>query len=153
MMKAPRLRKLLLWPLLSTCLVMPTVCTAQAYPGKSVRIIVPAAPSGGLDIMARVVGQPLAVMWGHPVVVDNRPGAGVMLGTEIASRATPDGYTMLMVNANLAPNAILHDKLPVVKGDENVPYGRVIIGASLLNRAGAKNLGFLTDPAAIEDRR
>ena len=116
MMKAPRLRKLLLWPLLSTCLVMPTVCTAQAYPGKSVRIIVPAAPSGGLDIMARVVGQPLAVMWGHPVVVDNRPGAGVMLGTEIASRATPDGYTMLMVNANLAPNAILHDKLPVVKG-------------------------------------
>lgn len=116
MMKAPRLRKHLLWPLLSTCLVMPTVCTAQAYPGKSVRIIVPAAPSGGLDIMARVVGQPLAVMWGHPVVVDNRPGAGVMLGTEIASRATPDGYTMLMVNANLAPNAILHDKLPVVKG-------------------------------------
>jgi tripartite-type tricarboxylate transporter receptor subunit TctC len=50
------------------------------------------------------------------VVVDNRPGAGVMLGTEIASRATPDGYTMLMVNANLAPNAILHDKLAVVKG-------------------------------------
>jgi len=49
------------------------------------------------------------------VVVDNRPGAGVMLGTEMASKAAPDGYTMLMINANLAPNAILHDKLPVVK--------------------------------------
>lgn len=65
--------------------------------------------------MARVVGQPLAAMWGQPVVVDNRPGAGVMLGTEMASKAAPDGYTMLMINANLAPNAILHDKLPVVK--------------------------------------
>ena len=79
------------------------------------RIIVPAAPAGGLDIMARVVGQPLAVLWGQPVVVDNRPGAGVMLGTEMASKAPPDGYTMLVINANLAPNAILHDKLSVVK--------------------------------------
>jgi len=88
---------------------------AQGYPAKAVRIIVPAAPSGGLDIMARVVGQPLSAMWGQPVVVDNRPGAGVMLGTEMASKAPPDGYTMLMINANLAPNAILHDKLSVVK--------------------------------------
>ena len=89
---------------------------AQGYPTKPVRIIVPAAPSGGLDIMARVVGQPLSGMWGQSVVVDNRPGAGVMLGTEMASKATPDGYTLLVVNANLAPNAILHDKLAVVKG-------------------------------------
>ena len=106
----------------SLCLVSFALCLgspgalAQDYPSRSVRIIVPAAPSGGLDIMARVVGQPLSVMWGQSVVVDNRPGAGVMLGTEMASKATRDGYTMLMVNANLAPNAILHGKLVVVKG-------------------------------------
>ena len=64
--------------------------------------------------MSRVVGQPLAAMWGQPVVVDNRPGAGIMLGTEMASKAAPDGYTLLMINANLAPNAVLHDKLSVV---------------------------------------
>ena len=87
---------------------------AQGYPTKPVRVIVPAAPAGGLDIMSRVVGQPLAAMWGQTVVVDNRPGAGVMLGTEMASKAAPDGYTMLMINANLAPNAVLHDKLSVV---------------------------------------
>jgi len=87
---------------------------AQGYPTRPVRVIVPASPAGGLDIMARVVGQPLAAMWGQPVVVDNRPGAGVMLGTEMASKAAPDGYTLLMINANLAPNAILHDKLAVV---------------------------------------
>jgi tripartite-type tricarboxylate transporter receptor subunit TctC len=98
------------------CAMAAGPAVAQPYPTKSVRIIVPASPSGGLDIMARVVGQPLAAMWGQSVVVDNRPGAGVMLGTEMASKATPDGYTMLMVNANLAPNAILHEKLAVVKG-------------------------------------
>ena len=89
---------------------------AQSYPTKSVRLIVPAAPGGGLDIMARVVGQPLSAMWGQSVVVDNRQGAGVMLGTEVASKAIPDGYTLVMLNANLAPNAILHNKLDVVKG-------------------------------------
>ena len=92
-----------------------TAAPAQQYPTKPVRIIVPAAPSGGLDIMARVIGQPLSSMWGEAVVVDNRPGAGVMLGTEMASKAVPDGYTMLVINANLAPNAILHEKQSVVK--------------------------------------
>ncbi|HET9404527.1 MAG TPA: tripartite tricarboxylate transporter substrate-binding protein, partial [Burkholderiales bacterium] len=75
-----------------------------------------ASPSGGLDIMARTVGQPLSVMWGQPVVVDNRPGAGIMLGTEMASKAAPDGYTLIVLNANLAPNVVLHDKHAVVKG-------------------------------------
>jgi tripartite-type tricarboxylate transporter receptor subunit TctC len=92
----------------------PAATVAQGYPTKPVRVIVPAAPAGGLDIMSRVVGQPLAAMWGQTVVVDNRPGAGVMLGTEMASKAAPDGYTMLMINANLAPNAVLHDKFSVV---------------------------------------
>jgi tripartite-type tricarboxylate transporter receptor subunit TctC len=101
---------------------------AQNYPTKSVRLIVPAAPSGGLDIMARVVAQPLSVMWGQSVVVDNRPGAGVMLGTEVASKAAPDGYTLLIVNANLAPNAILHDKRAVLDGLQ-----AVIMIASLPN--------------------
>lgn len=101
--------------LLAGALLFSFGAAAQAYPTKPVRIIVPAAPSGGLDIMARLVGQPLSAQWGQSVVVDNRPGAGVMLGTEIASKAAPDGYTLLMVNANLAPNAILQKKENVVR--------------------------------------
>jgi tripartite-type tricarboxylate transporter receptor subunit TctC len=88
---------------------------AQSYPTKPVRLIVPFAPGGGLDIMARVIAQPLALMWGQPVVVENRPGAGGMLGAEAASKAPADGYTLIMHNTNLAPNAILQNKLVVLK--------------------------------------
>ena len=100
---------------LQPCLPGADVAAAQSYPTKSVRLIVPSAPGGGLDIMARMIAQPLAAMWGQPVVVDNRPGAGVMMGADAASKAPPDGYTLIIVNTNLAPNAILQDKLAVVK--------------------------------------
>ena len=86
---------------------------AQDYPAKSVRLIVPASPGGGLDIMARAVALELTPMWGQSVVVDNRPGAGVFLGTEMVSKAPADGYTMLMINANLAPNLVLLKRLDV----------------------------------------
>lgn len=88
---------------------------AQEFPVKPVRLIVPAAPGGGLDIMARAVGQELGPVWGQSVVVDNRPGAGILVGTESASRATGDGYTLLIVNSNLAPNLILGDRLDIAK--------------------------------------
>jgi tripartite-type tricarboxylate transporter receptor subunit TctC len=101
---------------LQPCLLASGLAVAQIYPAKPVRLIVPFAPGGGLDIMARVIAQPLAAMWGQPVIVDNRPGAGLMLGTEAASKAPADGYTLIMVNTNLAPNVILQNKLAVLKG-------------------------------------
>jgi tripartite-type tricarboxylate transporter receptor subunit TctC len=91
------------------------VVAAQDYPSKPVRLVVPASPGGGLDIMARAVGQDLSVLWGQTVVVDNRPGAGIMIGTETVARASADGYTLLMVNSNIAPNLILQNKLAVGK--------------------------------------
>jgi tripartite-type tricarboxylate transporter receptor subunit TctC len=69
-----------------------------AFPTKPVRIIVPYAPGGGLDFIARLVQQPLNERWGVPVIVDNRPGASGMVGTQIVQRATPDGYTVAMVS-------------------------------------------------------
>jgi tripartite-type tricarboxylate transporter receptor subunit TctC len=101
---------------LQPCLLRPDVAVAQSYPTKSVRLIVPFAPGGGLDIMARVIAQPLASTWGQSVVVDNRPGAGGMLGTQAALKAAPDGYTLLIHNSSLAPNAILQDKVALLKG-------------------------------------
>ncbi len=111
-----------LWILVVIAIFVPCVAVAQAastgsvqgYPTKPVRVIVPASPGGGLDIMARMLGQSLFAVWGQAVVVDNRPGAGVMLGVEVAAKAAPDGYTALVVNANLASNAVMVQKLGVV---------------------------------------
>ncbi|MEQ1776447.1 MAG: tripartite tricarboxylate transporter substrate-binding protein [Burkholderiales bacterium] len=100
--------------LLILAALAPCLSFSQTYPTKSVRVIVPASPGGGLDIMARMLGQSLFTVWGQAVVVDNRPGAGVMLGVEVASKAAPDGYTALVVNANLASNAVMMQKLTVV---------------------------------------
>lgn len=88
---------------------------AADYPVKPVRIVVPAAPGGGLDIMGRLVAQDLYAQWHQTVVADNRPGAGVMIGTELVAKAAPDGYTALVVNSNIASNAILQGKLELVK--------------------------------------
>jgi len=84
---------------------------AQSYPSRPIRFIVPFAPGGGTDIIARVVGQQLNDALGQPVVIDNRGGAGSVLGTELAAKAPPDGYTLLLGNISLAFNAWLYKKL------------------------------------------
>ena len=87
---------------------------AQAFPAKAVRIVVPFPPGGGLDIVARVVGPKLTESWGQQVIVDNRAGASGMIGTEIAARAAPDGYTLIMgTMGNFAVNPYLFPKMPV----------------------------------------
>jgi tripartite-type tricarboxylate transporter receptor subunit TctC len=73
----------------------------SAYPEKTVRVIVPSPPGGGNDVMARLAGQKLAESWGRQVVVDNRPGAGGANAFEMAARAAPDGYTLLLGSTNL----------------------------------------------------
>src|SRR5215813_14725833 len=84
---------------------------AQAYPSRPVRVIVPFAAAGPNDIVARVIGQWLTEHFGHPFVIENRPGAASNLGTEIVVRAPPDGYTALIVSSPAAINATLYDKL------------------------------------------
>jgi len=83
----------------------------QKYPTKPIRLIVPAAPGGGVDIVARMLAQKLTETFKQAVVVDNRPGGTQAIGTESAVRANPDGYTMVVVSAAYGTNAALH-KLP-----------------------------------------
>jgi tripartite-type tricarboxylate transporter receptor subunit TctC len=87
---------------------------AQAFPAKAVRIVVPFPPGGGVDIVARVVGPKLTESWGQQVIVENRAGASGMIGTEVAARAAPDGYTLFMgTMGNLAVNPHLFPKMTV----------------------------------------
>src|ERR1700757_1713376 len=84
---------------------------AQAYPTRPVRIIVGFAPGGGVDIMARLIGQSLSGQLGQQFVVENRPGAGSNIGTEAVVNAAPDGYTLLLATGTNAINATLYAKL------------------------------------------
>ncbi len=85
---------------------------AVNYPSRPIRLIVPFAPGGGLDISARLIGHKLTEKWGQNVVVDSRPGAATIVGTEIASKSAPDGHTVLMITTTFAINPGLYSKLP-----------------------------------------
>jgi len=87
------------------------IAFAQAYPSRPVRIIVPVAPAGAFDIIARLIGQWLSERLGQPFVIENRPGGGNNIGTEAVVRASADGYTLLLVGPPHAINATLYDKL------------------------------------------
>jgi tripartite-type tricarboxylate transporter receptor subunit TctC len=87
------------------------VAVAQAYPSRPVRMIVPFAPGGTSDILARLMGQWLSERLGQPFVIENRPGANSNIGTEAVVRAPSDGYTLLLVTAAAAINATFYEKL------------------------------------------
>jgi tripartite-type tricarboxylate transporter receptor subunit TctC len=87
------------------------IARAQSYPSRPVRIIVPVAAGGGLDITARLIGQWLSERLGQQFIVEDRPGGGATIGTEMAVRAPPDGYTLLLASLANAVNATLYEKL------------------------------------------
>lgn len=89
---------------------MSSLCSAHAnqYPTKAIRMILPFAAGGGVDALARVIAPPLSERLGQPVVIDNRPGAGATIGTELAARAAPDGYTLIVGSSTaLSVNPVL----------------------------------------------
>lgn len=98
---------------------------AQAYPARPIRLVVPFAPGGGTDIIARLVAQDLGQAWGQPVVVDNRGGGGGIVGTEIAAKAAPDGYTMVLCSLGLSYAPALYSKLPYDTEKDLLPVSQV----------------------------
>jgi tripartite-type tricarboxylate transporter receptor subunit TctC len=103
--------------LLFALFAIPMYAQAQAqaqktYPSRSVRIIVPTTPGGGSDISARMLAQEFSRRWGHSVIVENRPGAGTIVGTELVAKATGDGYLLLMAPGAFATNPLTYKKLP-----------------------------------------
>jgi len=90
-----------------------SAASAQTYPDRPVKVVVPYTPGGGTDTVARAISQRLAEKWGQPVVVENRPGAGTTIGTDFVAKAAPDGYTLLFSDsASFVINPHIYDKLP-----------------------------------------
>ncbi len=99
---------------------------AQAFPAKLVRIVVPQTPGGASDILARIVAQRLAALWGQTVIIENKPGAGGVVGTEFVAKAPADGYTLLMSYAGTqAINPSLYAKLPFDSVEDFQPVATV----------------------------
>ncbi len=90
----------------------PAIAQAQAYPARPLRLIIPFPAGGPRDIQARLIGTKLTEAWGRTVIIDNRAGASGIVGTEVAAKSTPDGYTLVMISAGHAVNATLYPKLP-----------------------------------------
>jgi tripartite-type tricarboxylate transporter receptor subunit TctC len=103
---------------------------SPAYPVKPVRIIVPSSPGGGTDILARIVANKLSENLGQQFIVENRPGAGQVIGIEAVARSAPDGYTLLMAASAIVINEVLYAKPPY---DTLRDFAPVTLGASLPN--------------------
>jgi tripartite-type tricarboxylate transporter receptor subunit TctC len=111
------------WLAALLCTALPVAAQAQAYPARPVRMIVPAAPGGGLDLVARMLAGKVSEQWGQQIVVENRPGANFIVGTDAAVKAAPDGYTLLFsaspaITINPAvfpdlPHSPLRDLVPI----------------------------------------
>jgi tripartite-type tricarboxylate transporter receptor subunit TctC len=109
-------------------IVWPAVGTAQSFPSKSIKIVVPATPGGAIDIIARMVGDKLTQSLGQLVVVENKPGAANNLGTDFVAKSPPDGYTLVIVASSHATDKFLYKQLPYdpVKDFEPVVYTHVV---------------------------
>ena len=110
-MKLPRREFLRLAAGAAALPAVPLIASAQAYPARPVRIIVGFAPGGGMDIIARLIGQWLSERFGQQFVIENRPGAGTNIATEAVVNAPPDGYTLLLAGFPNASNATLYGNL------------------------------------------
>src|SRR2546422_8290939 len=116
---------------ISATVLTPTPTLAQQYPNKPVKMIVPFAPGGGTDFIARFIAQRLTTALGAQVIVENRPGAGGLLGIEQGVKADPDGYTLTLISSSYTVNPALYrlkfdpqsDITPVVQ----ISYGPLLV--------------------------
>jgi tripartite-type tricarboxylate transporter receptor subunit TctC len=113
-------------------LVTQPLLAQQNWPTRAVRVIVPYAAGGNTDFTARTVGAKLSEMWGQQVIVDNRPGGGTNIGSELAAKAAPDGYVLFMGGASNAVNMTLYAKPPYNTLRDFAPVAWCVQGAALL---------------------
>src|SRR3954463_9373377 len=99
------------------------VCNAYSadFPVRPVRIVVPSTPGGALDILSRMLAQKLPQRWAQPLVIDNRAGAGGIIGSEIVAKSEPDGHTLLVVALGYAANPFLYERLPYRTPEDFAP--------------------------------
>jgi tripartite-type tricarboxylate transporter receptor subunit TctC len=124
--KFPRRKFLHLTGSAAALLVASRFAWAQSYPSRPVHLIVPFAPGGTTDIVARLLGQWLSERLGQPVIIENKSGAGTNIGTEAVVKASPDGYTLLVASPPAAINATLYQRLNFNFARDIAPVASII---------------------------
>ena len=107
---------------------------AQTFPDRPVRFVVPYAPGGSTDTCTRIIAERMSVLFGQPVIVDNKPGGGTIIATEIVAKAKPDGYTILLTPGALAVNAAFGISLPYDSVKDLAPIARFVAFPSWTGR-------------------
>jgi tripartite-type tricarboxylate transporter receptor subunit TctC len=105
---------------------------AQSYPNRAIKLVVPSSPGGGTDIIGRILAQKLSEQLGQQVVVENRAGAGTIIGNEAVAKAAPDGYTLLMGLSTLAINPSMYAKLPYDALHDFAPVSQAVTVPNIL---------------------
>jgi len=111
--------------------------SAQTYPAKPIRLIVPFAPATGIDVLARMIGEPLSKRLGQPVVVENKPGASGNLGSDLVAKSPPDGYTLMLTSNTFTMTPALYKSLPYDPMSDFSPIGLI----------GSGNLALVAHPS------
>ena len=122
----------------------------ERWPGKPVRLIVPFAAGGSTDVIARMIGQKLSVVWGQPVVIENRAGAGGNLGADMVAKSAADGYTLLMASGSITINPHIYTRMPFDTKKDLLPITNVASGPMLLvvpDRSPVKSMKELVELA------
>jgi len=117
---------------LAMLVLAPAVASAQAYPSRPIKFIVPYPPGGGTDVVARIMNEPLATELGQPIIIENKGGAAGNVGTELAARAPADGYNILFTLSSHTINPKLYDKLPFDVEKDFVPISMATLIPQIL---------------------
>src|ERR1700685_2410862 len=128
--------------------VLAAMPARAAYPERAITLIVPFAPGGPTDIIARILGPALRASLGQPVIIDNRAGAAGNTGMGVAARAAPDGYTLLLTSTSIAVNPALFKNLPYDPFRDFVPVSELVTAPNVLIVRADSNIKTLADLVA-----
>lgn len=120
------------WFLLLSVFLMGFAANAQSWPTKPIRLVIPFAPGGGTDILARLIAPRLSEILGQTIVIDNKPGASSIIGSQIVAQAPADGYTLLMVDSSILVNPGLRPNLPYDTLKAFTPISHLAVGPVIL---------------------
>jgi len=122
---------------------LPAAAAGQTYPVKPIRLVVPFAPGGPVDTLARAMGPKLAEALGQQIIIDNRAGAGSTIGTDVVVRSPPDGYTLLITSSSIAINPSIYPKMPFDATRDLAPISQLSTSSliAVVHRSGRRHAG------------